>query len=494
MAGKLDKIVFYLLLGMTFVIPLLINPWGMERYEVDKIAIFCFLVDILVVIRLWQYGSFGNLWLKIRQVKLFSLEVLFGLLLVSYSISTLFSISVEDSLWGLIDRRFGLYTILHFVLFFLVIKSIKFKPVQVRLIAWIFVLNSFLISVYAILQKVGIEFLTNVRYVTLFQDLSIIRPMSSLGHPNYLGAFLVMSSAFIFYLLISKTNLWQKLLLYLVVLINTATLYLTLNRGGWLGSLVGILVFLVLYTLIDPKRKIKHKLVSYYFKKISLAFIVIIVFYSFFAGWWGMGGDIRSSEDLQQGSSMYVRMLEYKYSWQLIKENPIIGYGPETYIHQSVLRPRTENEKVIDDRYSDRVHNLWLDTWYSLGIIGLLILIAIYVKLAQMIWHILRKARFEDKKIAVMVTSSIVGYLVLVQLHFDTLITSFVLMILFSLIYDRDNANVPIICQSGELRIQQNSYLSVPVITICTIIILLGAYLNFSAIYLNTICDMGCFY
>ena len=117
MDRKIDKIVFYLILGMTFVIPLLINPWGMERYEVDKIALFCFLVEILVVIRLWQCGSFSNLWGKIKELKFFSLESLFGLLLISYSISTLFSISVEDSLWGLIDRRFGLYTILHFVFF-----------------------------------------------------------------------------------------------------------------------------------------------------------------------------------------------------------------------------------------------------------------------------------------------------------------------------------------------------------------------------------------
>jgi len=305
-----------------------------------------------------------------------------------------------------------------------------------------------------------------------------------------------MGSGFIYYLLINKQKLWLKLFLYLVMIINGLALYLTLNRGGWLGALVTALVFLILYTWIDPQRKVqvRGKLILYYLKKVSLAFFAIIIFISVFAGWWGMGGDIRSSEDIQQGSSMYIRMLEYKYSWQLIKQSPIIGYGPETYIHQSVLRPRTEIEKIIDDRYSDRVHNLWLDTWYSLGIVGLLILIAVYIKLGQMIWKILHRSQMEDKKIVIMATSSIAGYLVLVQLHFDSLITLFILMILFSIIYNRYNANMRITCKSSESQIDPKAYLSILIVIVCSVIILLGAYLNLSAIYLNTICDMGCFY
>src|SRR6056297_1787284 len=408
-----NKIIFSIFTGMTLVIPVFMNPWGGKRYELDKISLFMIGVELILFFWLWQKGSVKNIIQSIKTVlksrEIFSLNRLFLCFLFIYAVACFFSISPMDSFWGLIDRRFGFFTILHLVCLFWLFPKVEPRSDYWKKLIWGIVFVSGVISLYAILQKFGIEFVPKTSYVTMRFDKSIIRPMANMGHPNYLGAYLVMILPFVYYLFSLKNKLYKKLTLLFVLILQLSAAYLTLNRGAWLGLAGGSWFFLI--TQFFVQRKASKKRVGFYLKKILYGCLIMAVFLSFWWGVWGFGGEDRNLENKIDTGSIYVRLQRYEFAASIIKISPFIGFGPETYLYADLHRSLTEKELLFDNRMADRVHNLVLDTAYSIGLLGLLALVLIFYKIGSTGFKILKsKLKFKYKYLALGAGASIFGY------------------------------------------------------------------------------------
>ncbi len=149
-------------------------------------------------------------------------------------------------------------------------------------------------------------------------------------------------------------------LLALAVLL--VVLVLTWSRGAWLGALVGLAVAArPLWAQVGVRRRVAAVGLSV----AALAGIVLVT------------GVERIGQLLRIGDSGAVsRLAIWDSAWRMGLENWLFGVGPDNFLthYREYMRPEAWREPNIS-----HPHNLVLDGWVSMGVIGLAALLGVLV-------------------------------------------------------------------------------------------------------------------
>ena len=171
---------------------------------------------------------------------------------------------------------------------------------------------------------------------------------------------------------------WRRVLdtraLWLLALgVLLAVLILTWSRGAWLGALVGLAVAArPLWTQVGFRRRV----VAVGFSIAALAGIVLVT------------GVERIGQLLRIGDSGAVsRLAIWDSAWRMGRENWLFGVGPDNFLthYRAFMRPEAWREPNIS-----HPHNLLLDAWVSMGVIGVMALIGVLVLFWRDWWRIRR--------------------------------------------------------------------------------------------------------
>lgn len=224
-----------------------------------------------------------------------------------------------------VDAAKGLVKLtLYLLLFALMARVLRSSRLRSWIIA-IFLHVSLIVSVYGLRQWFfGAEALATWVDPTS-TSAKLTRVYSYLGNPNLLAGYLVPAVA----LSLAAMFVWQRALPKLLALImfevNSSCLVLTFSRGGWIGFLVCVFVFLILavywYSVRLPARWRPWAMPvllggSAGVLVLAMLFVAPVRdrFLSIFAG--------------RQDSSNNFRMNVWSAVIEMIKERPIIGIGP----------------------------------------------------------------------------------------------------------------------------------------------------------------------
>ncbi len=151
--------------------------------------------------------------------------------------ATVFSIRVNQSIWGSYARLQGFLTQLVYLLIFVSLVGLLRRRGQRERLLTVLLSASFPVALYGILQKVGWDPLP-------WEKMSQQRVISSLGNPIFLAAYLIMVVPLAGYRV--WTNLWKisrrestgiKWVLSSLVLINVALTIFAWNRSFLAGTL-----------------------------------------------------------------------------------------------------------------------------------------------------------------------------------------------------------------------------------------------------------------
>ena len=234
------------------------------------------------------------------------------------TVATAFSSVREEAFSGWI--KLTLYIV------FFALSSIVLRSATLR--SWvigIFLHVALVVSVYGIRQEIfGAEQLATWNDPTsqLAQDT---RVYSYLGNPNLLAGYLLTAVA----LSMAAFFVWRlwlpKILAATMVFANSACLYFTDSRGGWIGMLAAILVFLLFLRLwwgAYLPRFWRKWLLPLVFGGIAAFLITAVIFVeplrlrvtSIFAG--------------REDSSNNFRMNVWAAVFEMIGDRPLIGIGP----------------------------------------------------------------------------------------------------------------------------------------------------------------------
>ena len=194
----------------------------------------------------------------------------------------------------------------------------------------------------------------------------------SIFHQTVYYAFYLCSGIAI---LLFCPNIFSKRYRWILLLIFTLLIFLISNKASFIA-----LAILLIFRLATMK-------ISFFKKVVGLILVLGVV--SVFimtnprakdAVQKVIDGELVLDKNARYGFK--TRILIWDAALTLIKEKPIWGYGfGETQLRLNEIYKEKEYQFVLKETYN--AHNLWLQTWLENGLLGLLLLLAIFITVVQ---------------------------------------------------------------------------------------------------------------
>jgi O-antigen ligase len=360
----------FLLLAVIFLVPVYF-AFFYEIFSVFvlyKIAILRILVSAAFI--LWLAKVFLEGKIAYRAGKYIFLS---GLLLsLSWFVSSFFSADPALSFWGSFNRQEGFWSLFFYLLFFfLLILSLK-NFVQVRRLAGAVLASVSVVCLYGLAQFFSFD---PLKWAEPFSATG--RIFSTLGQPNFLGHFLILTVPFSVYaIFFLSRRFWPRFFLFFLLFSQLFCLVFTASRSAWIALSVEIFLAVLAALLARGRKKTAVGLII-----ISLAGLSLLGCFSASFAKIAIAADspiyrFASVFDASQGS-VRGRLNIWQSAIAEIKgESPdrlMFGHGPDSL--SEIFALRYQGAFALDETintWADRAHNLFLDIILQFGLAGLL--------------------------------------------------------------------------------------------------------------------------
>lgn len=347
--------IYFIYLGLSLVVPLLVIPITGEAFEFNKIVVVYLATTIGV--GYWLYKA-----LKVRQINFRRtiMDWAIVLFLVSQFVSTLTSTDQHTSLLGYYHRFNGglVSSICYALLYWTFVSNYKpgwlSKVVKGTAIATVIVLG------YAIVQRLGVD------PISWDQD-STLRVFSTLGQPNLLAAWLAVVST-LFWVRLSQTSKPRNISgTFILIVVTYAVILFTASRAA-IGAY--ILSYSVFWLVALRKRVVLVTTVL--MLTFTLAAITIWISTSPIPTKRNYPAAVTTNAYSIHSASGSIRLMLLQGSWTALKERPLFGWGPNTFAFvYPLFRPQTHNLTPEWNYTYDKTHNEVADILVGSGIVGL---------------------------------------------------------------------------------------------------------------------------
>lgn len=357
------------LYAIVMTVPLVLTTATDEWFSMPKVVLLRVLT--LVVVMAWGMSVIWSGKVRLGRTALdLPLVVYLGVNLLG----TVHSVAPALSLYGLHFRQDGLITVVNWILIYYLAVTVLQGQGQFRRGLELQALAGVTVAVIGILQHFGFPLFGLDPYYFG------ARIYSTVGNPDFLGTYLVLTLPLAGGLMLSCSPRARPLWATVVTLLSL-TLLFSFTRGAWIGGGVAAVAFLVL--CFGELRRNKAWVLGV---TGVLAFIIL----ANQAGWLEglrMPSSLREGEgapaaptvsrtvgsigELRSGTAE-VRLLMWEGSLDLIRENPILGTGLNGFMpafgrYAPVEYARGEGL----ERFPDKAHNVFIGTTVELGLVGL---------------------------------------------------------------------------------------------------------------------------
>lgn len=452
MVKRVSRILLY---GLVFFTLFLFVQNTNELFEFPKMYFVYFAGSLLIVVtvlgRFWG-ARYNDRRLITRDVFKGDFSKLLGFFVGSFIVSTIFSTHPYTSIWGYFSRfNGGLVSVLIFFGIHWSTKKIQPSAPQIlRIIA----LTVFPISIYAVLQHFGLG--------GKWESDTTARAFSTFGQPNWYCAYCAMVLPIILYFgLEDKNGRFNKIGWFMLFVLGFGGFWYSFSVSGILGLTVslGLLMALsfntvkknwstlvvvgsicLLFAFLNPgifKQKINdafidgERFIQSLVKKPAEA-----VRQENMATSLGQGGDSIEGNGVDSVSVQYavtdsgfIRKGIWKGALNLATSSPkvfLVGTGPETFPYEfQKFRPASLNYSSEWNYILNKPHNYYLELLTQNGVLGLLIYLAIVIKV------LLAKHRF--------LTPALFGLFVTNIFSWSTVSTSLLFWIFLALLITDDD-------------------------------------------------------
>lgn len=212
-----------ILFSMLFAVPLIFLPIVNEQFEAPKLYIIWLSCAALL-------GAVSFKGLKYDRI---------GIALLAFLASTIVSVfgslSPQMSVFGFSQCPNGVMATLGYVTIYFAAKSLLGGSKEILAAFKIMTYAGMIVFAYGIVQYFGFDL---IHWKGELDRYTVLRPASTMGHPNFMAAFAVM-------LLPLTTLLKSKWIKRLAITLTLTVICLTQSRGAWLAC--GAMALLWLY-------------------------------------------------------------------------------------------------------------------------------------------------------------------------------------------------------------------------------------------------------
>ncbi len=390
-------------------VPLIIFSQFISPFHFGKVVVFRSIIEIMAVFYL-------ILIIKDRSYlpSKHPLLIIFAFFALFFGVSAVTSVNPYLSFWGSLERMGGLWTFLHYLVYFIILISVfKTKEDWFRLLK-IMVFVGVLSALYGFGQKTNISFFVG--------SGERARIFGTIGNAALFAGYQIVNLFLALILAFSSSvSLKQKPYFFIAAAINTVAVLMTAVRGSILGMGIGFLLFALLYFWFSKSKIAKWMLGG------LLATAVLFLIFSFAF----RGTDfVKKSGYLSRITNFSFRTYTVQtrfWAWRAgiegWKETPktiLLGWGPENF---NVPFSKHFNPKFFQgigsETLFDRAHNMFVEILITMGLLGFLAYVSIFLVAYKLIWRNLKKRTMEPF-LGVGLISLITAYIIHNCFIFDT--------------------------------------------------------------------------
>ncbi len=339
-----------------------------DFYETPKFLVLLTFTGLLFVLSSLRYTTEG----RVAFIKT-PLDLPLLLLLVIAIVSTILASSPFVSLLGNQARPFpGLVSLVTLVIFYLVVVNNLRGIRNVRQLVYLLLGGGAILAVVTLLAYTGLKLLPDP-----WQHGTNFTPT---GSSFTTAAVLAMLLPLVLFDLLSKSNLFSKVIGAVLLVLFGATIALTgsglTENTSWV-AVAGALVALVL-TWVYAKPNLTDKSLAFFFAPLGI--VIILVVLSFIPP---VGNTKNPLFDLAKSFQQEVQ-LPIKDSWKIsvsaFRDSPFWGTGPATYLFDFTnYKPLEFNNTKLWALRFDTSFNEYLNILATLGGVGLVALLFLSV-------------------------------------------------------------------------------------------------------------------
>jgi O-antigen ligase len=367
-----DRLSAYVASAIVVLTPLLFNPYSRRVFEPEK-AVALRIVGVLCIAG-WIVAALSarSQPAAERPVPLWRWRVavawwpIVGLTLVLLA-ATAGSVSPRTSWAGSYEWRQGAVTFLAcLALFVTAARSFPTATGLTRLVG-LMEATSVVVAAYGISQYCGWNPLPWTRTIEG-------RAFSSLGHPNFLAAYLVLIIPVAVARMATSAAASRAWGLHLAVVgVDALSLLLTFSRSGWLGLSVAAACFGWLHVRGGAANSLVRR--GRWVAGVVVAGLALFMLTAFLDphGWFSYS-PLEPIHSFLRGKSAtaQVRIAIWNGALHAIRTRPWLGYGPETFrLSFPPVYPSALSLYGGVTAAGDHAHNEWLDWGLSTGLLGL---------------------------------------------------------------------------------------------------------------------------
>ena len=356
---------------LTALVPLLVFRDLISPFHFGKVVIFRSLIEILGAAYLILILK-DKTYLP-RRDKIFWAFLFFTL---AFTVTTLTSVLKYPSFWGTLERMGGLWTFWHYFVFYIILTSVLTKKEHWQSLLNVTVFAGILSAFYGFFQKTNIEFFLGSGGRT--------RIFGTIGNAAlFAGTQLLVVFLSLTLLFQSQNTKNQKLFYLFGFAITSIATLMTAVRGSVLAYAVGITVFAFLWGRYKKSR----------FGRLAFNYLVgLVVLFVVFSLLFGNTKFVESSRYLSRMTDLSLKSQTTEtrfWAWEAgLKgwvENPktiLLGWGPENF---NIPFSKYFNPKFFvgpgSETLFDRAHNMFIEILATMGLVGLLSYLGIFMAL-----------------------------------------------------------------------------------------------------------------
>ena len=351
-----DDYFFSSIILLVLSVPIVFFMATYEKFETVKLALWYVLGGAALLVLLWQFfRSSGQKKILIHR----PLFVILALLQITLLVSTALGGDVRYSIFGYPPRFSGSLLMMTLWLFTVVLLYVSLDKKRLKFLLQVVVFTSFLGSVVAILQSLGVAF-----YGGQSEEF-FLRAPGLLGNANFSSFYIISVVPVSIVLLFQSNFFWSKLYYGVNLILAIAAAVFLSSRGSLLALFVELLAFAILIAFFKMGWRKLLAVLTLLFVTLGLWYVSI-----------GQTRPITIAKTFTlEETNINLRFIVWDIARQAMLDHPLFGVGPSNF--QLYFEQKRDKSLAGQNGVYDDAHNIFLQLGATDGniFLGLFILL-----------------------------------------------------------------------------------------------------------------------
>ena len=358
-------IVILLFLTLVILVPLWMNPFLQDAFELPKAhigAAIMAVISICTAINTYRYFSKNSYSFAIT-------KRVYGIL-ATERIFMLIFVFIIANIIGAINSKNAIKIIAHFepnsqsmisslmgcAIFLLGFLNF-YKRNYIELLIVAIIIGSVPVAIYGLFQWLNIDWLK------WYTDSSS-SVFSTMGRSNFFSSYLTMVMPFsVSAIYLSKTR-WHRVIFGMLLLLQFTCVIIAKSRTSWISLYLvfALIIITFLWRLYINKKPLKLNIMKKLSKSLSVSFVLLFLF--------GIIIFLKEYQVLIHDESMMRRYVVWRTTVELIEKKWLFGYGPTMFQSEFHNFYPTEWKTQRLFFVFTNPHNIVLEIFFNSGIFG----------------------------------------------------------------------------------------------------------------------------